>query len=219
MAFYTDPQGRVRPIRGGKGGTSAVAGVLVAAAVLGGGGVATLNGGTAASSAASAVTQQRTASSRAAARKGQFEVAWRRLGLKAGRRIAKKEPLGCVVHSFGQVRAFFARHPCRSLQRALLAFGDGHGNTIAVSIAWVRMPTATRAAQLRQLVDTYGTGNVSPIGGAILARQGIRFTGKYYASRRAGSLDVIAETAPARGTPDPAILLAAAHVAAELPPP
>ena len=64
---------------------------------------------------------------------------------------------------------------------------DADGGTTVVSIAWVRMGNASRAARLQQLVDTDGTGNISPIGSAVLEARGIRFTGKHYASRRTGS--------------------------------
>jgi hypothetical protein len=108
------------------------------------------------------------------------------------------------VHSYGQVREFFLRTPCRSLQRTLLAIGDTEGNTVVVSVAWVRMRTAVSAERLKRLADTYGTGNVSPIGREVLELRGVWFTGKHHVSRRTRSLVVIAEVTPGSGQPDPA---------------
>ncbi|HEX8759253.1 MAG TPA: hypothetical protein VF734_04585 [Pseudonocardiaceae bacterium] len=72
-----------------------------------------------------------------------------------------------------------------------MEIGDADGNTIVVSIAWVRMHNASRAIRLQQLVGTDGTGNVSPIAGQLLELRGIPFTDKHYASRRTGSLVVM----------------------------
>jgi hypothetical protein len=140
------------------------------------------------------------------------------MGLRGLTKEVKRE-LECAVHSYGQVREFFVSTPCRSLQRTLLAIGDAEGNTVVVSIAWVRMRTAVSVERLKRLADTYGTGNVSPIAHEVLGLRGVRFTGKHYASRRTGSLVVIAEATPGSGQPDPAVLDGAAQVAAEFPPP
>lgn len=160
--------------------------------------------------------QVRTTNGKDAARKGRYSEAWRRMGLKAVTREAKRE-LECAVHSYGQVRQFFLRTPCRSLQRTLLVIGDAKGNTVVVSIAWVRMPTAVSVERLKRLVDTHGVGNVYPLASETLELRGVRFTGQHYASRRTGSLVVIAETAPGSGQPDTEVLNGVAQVAAEFP--
>lgn len=201
-----------------KSGVVAAVGVFVAVMAVGGGG---LGGATSVGGADSAVEQSvqaRITSSKNAARKGQYDEAWRRMGLKAIRREVKQD-LECALHSFGQVQQFFLRTPCRSLQRMLLPLGDGHGNTIVLSIAWVRMFNASSAERLKQLADTYGTGNVSPIGREILEQRGIRFAGQHYASHRTGSLVVIAEATSGSGWPNAEMLDGAAHVAVEFPPP
>ncbi|WP_026361167.1 hypothetical protein [Amycolatopsis nigrescens] len=153
-----------------------------------------------------------------AARKGQRDTAWQRMGLKIIKKTAKQELL-CSSRSFGEVQQFFVRTPCRKLDRTLLAIGDGHGNTIAVSIAWVRMRSVGEATRLKELADTHGTGNISPLGTAALDLTGIHFTGYHYDSRRDGSLVVIAETAPAGGRPDDQALDDVADVADEFPAP
>lgn len=212
MPFYTDPQGRVRPIRGRKGGATAIAAVLAGAVVAGGG----LGGGAAVESGAG--IRPRTAHSKEAARRGRHDEAWRRMGLRQVRRSVRSAS-ECVAHSYGQVRRFFLRTPCRSLQRALLALDEGDGGRVAVSVAWVRMRDARGAARFRRLEDVHGTGDISPLGGELLGLGGIRFTARHYASRRAGPLVVVAEAEPAAGRPDARLLDAVAEVAAAFPPP
>ncbi|MEC3974103.1 hypothetical protein [Amycolatopsis sp. H20-H5] len=199
-------------------GVAAVATVGVVA-IAGGGGL-----GGAASTADSATSSgshgksSGKSSGKDAARKGQRDAAWQRMGLKVVKKALKRELL-CSTRSFGEVQRFFVRTPCRKLDRMVLAIGDGGGNTVVVSIAWVRMATADDAARLKRLTDTDGTGNVSPLGAAALGLAEIRFDGHHYDSRQDGSLVVIAEAAPAGGQPDNAALDDAADVADEFPPP
>ncbi|GAB3582765.1 hypothetical protein GCM10027445_56530 [Amycolatopsis endophytica] len=212
--FYRDPQGRIRPRHNKKGGAAALAAVAAGALVAGGTGLST-GGGAALESPPSA---QGKSAGKDAARKGQRQQAWSRMGLRQLRQTARAE-LTCTAHSYGQVREFFARHPCRKLDRVLLAIGDTRGNTVVVSIAWVRMPSAGSADDLKDLADTDGTGNVEPLAASALDLTGVEFTGEYYGSRRSGSLVVIAEAAPGGGHPGPATMDDAAEVAAEFPPP
>ncbi|UQS24218.1 hypothetical protein L1857_15980 [Amycolatopsis thermalba] len=211
--WWTDSQGKRRPGYKKKGG-AAIAAVALGAAVAGGAGLTT-GGGTAGGTATSAHGKP---AGKDAARKGQRDQAWTRLGLRQLKQVARAE-LTCGAHSYGQVRQFFRKHPCRKLDRLLLAIGDAHGNTVVVSIAWVRMPSAGTAADLKELADTDGTGNVEPLAAGALGLAGVEFTGQYYGSRRSGSLVVIAEAAPGGGHPDPATMDDAAEVAAEFPPP
>lgn len=220
MGGFFTRGGKVRPITPRKGGVGVAAVVLAGAVAFGGGGLgggAASVGGTVDAAVGQSI-KARSANAKSAARRGNTDEAWRRLGLKAGRKAVERA-LECVLHSYGQVQEFFVRSPCRSLERVLLAFGDGQGNTLVVSIAWVRMPSAGSAADLKQLADTDGTGNVSPIASEVLELHGVRFTGRHYSSRRARSLVVIAEAAPGGGMPDPDLLTVVAAVAAELPPP
>jgi len=211
--WWTDPQGRRRPGFRKKGGAALVA-VALGAALAGGAG---LTGGGGAGGG-SATSVRAGSASKDAARKGHRDEAWNRVSLRRLRQVARTE-LTCGAHSFGQVRQFLLRHPCRRLDRLLLAIADTRGNTVVVTIAWVRMPAARSAADLKALVDTDGTGNVAPLAATALGLAGVEFTGRYYGSRRSGSLVVIAEAAPGGGQPDPATMDAAAEVAAEFPPP
>jgi hypothetical protein len=157
-------------------------------------------------------------SSKEAARKGQREEAWKRMGLKAAKQFVKRE-LACTPYAFGQVQQFFLRTPCRSLDRMLLAIGDTKGNTVVVSVVWVRMPNEDNAGRLKQLIDIHGSGDVSPLAGAVLKLNGVHFAGDHYSSRRARSLVVIAETTSGGGRPSDAVLDDAADVAVEFPAP
>lgn len=130
------------------------------------------------------------------------------------KRAVERDPR-CAAHSFGQVRSFFLHVPCRSLRRAALVLGDGDG-AIVVALAWVRMPSAARAKRFKKLEDTYGTGDISPIPGEVLALGGMRFTGTHYSSRRSGPLTVIAQTEPLAGNLTADLLKAVAQVAAQL---
>lgn len=212
--YFTDPQGRIRPRHNRKGGKAVVAALAVGALAAGGTGLTT-GGGTAGGSATSAHGKS---AGKDAARKGQRGEAWNRIGLRQLRQTAHVAT-ACGSHSYGQVQQFFRKHPCRKLDRLLLAIGDTRGNTVVVSIAWVRMPTASTAAELKELADTDGTGNVEPLAAGALGLAGVEFTGQYYGSRRDGSLVVIAEAAPGGGRPAPAAMDDAAEVAAEFPPP
>ncbi|MGA6165110.1 hypothetical protein [Amycolatopsis magusensis] len=153
-----------------------------------------------------------------AARKGQHSNAFRQLKLKNIRKKVQRE-LHCARHSFGQVQQFFLSNPCRELDRMLLAAGDEQGNEIAVSIAWVRMPRVSGATEFQSLVDVDGTGNVSPLGSAVLGLAKIEFTGRYYDSRRDGALVVVAEATPIGGRPSEELLHDVADVADEFPAP
>ncbi|MEV4319778.1 hypothetical protein [Actinocrispum sp. NPDC049592] len=152
------------------------------------------------------------------AKQGKRDAAWRDMGLRRLRE-ASKRAADCVINSYGEVRTFFVRTPCRSLDRALVVLGDGRENEVVVAVSWVRMGTTEGARKLRELADTDGTGNVSPLAGALVRAAGVRFTGRYYDSRRDGKLVVIAETEPLRGKPDPEFMDGIAEIAVEFPPP
>jgi hypothetical protein len=105
-----------------------------------------------------------------------------------GLRTATKEirrDLECAVHSYSQVWEFFPRTPCRLLQWTLLAVGDVWAHRCGVGRLGADAQCGQRGA-VEALVDTSGSGNVSPIASEVLALRGVRFTGKYYASRRTG---------------------------------
>jgi hypothetical protein len=212
MAQKRDSKGR---FTSGNGVAAFItAGVVAAGAT----GVTAASGGAASVESTAGQSLKSKSSSKDAARKGRNDEAWKRLGLKSLKKITKQE-LACTPYSFGQVRQFFLRTPCRSLHRRLVAIGDTAGNTIVVSVVWVRMPKAESATRLKELIDVDGSGDVSPLAGSVLKLNGIHFAGDHYASRRDGALIVIAETTSGGGRPRSEVLDDAADVAVEFPAP
>lgn len=225
--FYTDEQGRVRPISGKGGGRTAgfVAAAAAAVVVASSGGV--IGGGAVGGSMASEMLDSpaavkeikgRVNSAKNEASKGNRDQAWERMRLRKAKREVRRE-IRCSARSFGEVRSFFLRSPCRSLRRALLVLDDGHGNSSLLSIAWVRMSVSRRAAELKKLDDRDGTGDIAAPADPLLKSRGVEFTGKHYQSRRKGSLFVRAEAVPLQGHSSSTVLDGVPEVAVELPPP
>ncbi|AXB43598.1 hypothetical protein [Amycolatopsis albispora] len=216
MGWWNQP--RDEKGRWTKSGTGLAAATVAGLMAFGGGAV---GGGTAsvgAGSGSGAVNSVSKSGGKQAAKKGQHGNAFRQLKMKNIRKNTQRG-LNCAKHSFGDVQQFFLRTPCRELDRMLFAVNDEQGNEIAVSIAWVRMGKAGDAAEFKSLVDIDGTGNVSPPAGAALGLTGVEFTGRYYDSRRDGTLVVVAEAAPAGGRPSEQLLHDTADVASEFPQP
>lgn len=189
-----------------------------------GGSVAITSGGAVSGGASTAEriatrnVSSRVSKGKESARTGKRDATWDRLGLKRLKEKAQ-QALVCAVESYGQVQQFFLRTPCRSLDQVLIALADGERDAFVVSVSWVRMRNADAARSLQDLADTDGTGNVSPLPSELIGVSRIRWTGRYYASRRVGALVVIAEVEPLRGAPDPLWLDGVAGIAAEFPPP
>ncbi|HVH24963.1 MAG TPA: hypothetical protein VNA11_21155 [Pseudonocardia sp.] len=93
----------------------------------------------------------------------------------------------CAAHSYGEVRDHFADHPCQSLERAWYELGDGQGDSAVMSVAWVEMPDAEDTADLQQLVDRPGTGNITELSKEDGPYQDVTYSGWYYRSGRDGS--------------------------------
>lgn len=153
-----------------------------------------------------------------AAKRGNERKAWERMGLKRVRNEVKRD-LQCPAQSYGEVQEYFLRHPCKKLQQRLFVLADPEGNVIAVSLMWVTMSSRTDASGLKTVEDTYGTGDVTPVGTQLLGFGDFRFTGKHYESRQKGSQLVITETEPVRGHPSDSVLDDVATIANLLPAP
>lgn len=211
-----DERGRwTNKAAGGVIGAALVAGLMAAA---GGGDTAASVGAALDAAQSQGAADAETAKSRQAAKQGNEAEAWQRMALKKLRKDVERD-LRCVVQSYGQVQQLFLSHPCDQLHQRLFALGDARGDAIVVSIMWVKMPSSGDATQLKDLEDTYGSGDVRPFGSELLDLGGVHFTGKHYASRQDGSLVVIAETEPVRGHPSDQLLKEIATVADVLPPP
>jgi len=194
--------------------TAAVVARLVSAA---GGATVTESIGTGLDAAAQQSAETRAANGKNSAARGNDAEAWQRMAMREIKKAIKRD-LRCTVQSYGQVRQFFMRTPCDSLNQALFALADGDGNVVALSVIWVKMPDASQTDRLKALEDTYGSGDFTPFGTDALELAGIRFTAQHYASRRDGKLLVVAETEPVRGHPSAALLNNVAIVGSVLPP-
>ncbi|MGZ3141595.1 hypothetical protein ACVDFE_06295 [Lentzea chajnantorensis] len=221
MTDWITKNGRRIPLNGGgkKGAGVVVAGALalsVAAGTgslsVGGAGSAELGSGT-----SSARLGPRKAEGQKAARKGDTGGAWQRLGMRQLNRTARQQA-ECVAASFGEVREFFTRNRCTSLDRVLFAVTDGAGNTAVVSVVWVGLASTGDARAFESVMARHGSGDVHPLGAALLGMADIRFTGLRYGSDRDGKRVTIAEAETATGRIDHDTLDALAEVAAHLPP-
>ncbi|MGM1059739.1 hypothetical protein [Saccharothrix sp. Mg75] len=200
------------------GGGAVLAAAVVGIAAAGVGGGATLSAGPQAGTSSPGLNA-RKAESRKSARDGDLDGALNRLGARLRRDPVRQPAAECLTHSFGQVRQFFATTPCRALDRAIFAADLDTGGVVVVSVAWVAFADRTATTRFERLVDVHGTGDVRPLGSTLLGLADIRFTAAHYWSERRGDTVAVAESEPAGGAVDPALLDALAEVAAHLPPP
>lgn len=68
----------------------------------------------------------------------------------------------CAGNSYGQIKTWFAEHPCTSLSRSLHITESG-GTRALVSVSVVTMPAPETAQQLKTITDTDDTGNVTDL--------------------------------------------------------
>ncbi|GAB3145936.1 hypothetical protein GCM10027258_37180 [Amycolatopsis stemonae] len=216
-------------------GTGVVVAAVVGLAVAGGAGGAGVFGGAAgtasdalAGNAAGDVADSlpgrslktRQAEARESAKRGNAREAWSRLKLKELKRAVRRlEREGdCVAAASGKVRDFLVRTPCTSLDRMLLAVGDGHGNAAVISVVRVGFRTKKQARDFEKVEAVQGDGDVRPLEiAALLGIAGVRMTGLHYRSRADGTGMVVAEADTAAGHLDRETLDALADVAAYLP--
>jgi hypothetical protein len=86
-----------------------------------------------------------------------------------------------------------------------------------VSVAWVGFRNRRDAGEFKKLIDVHGTGDITPLGTALLDLADIRFTGLHYQSRPDGTTVVIAEAETASGQVSGETLDAVADMASWLP--
>lgn len=178
------------------GGVIAAAGLAV---VLGVGGTTTLGG-----SAASGFTGTSSSSSRSGARSSTDDsrsavVRLSGRGVRATARLSDDGP-DCATNSYGQVREFFEEHPCTALHRSVVEVRDREGDVVLVPIASVEMPDEGQARDLKALLDSPGSGNITELSREQGRYRYVRYTGEAYASRRDGTVVTNAQAQPvARG--------------------
>lgn len=221
----------------GRGGVVAVAAAVVLASGAGGAvGIGALGGAgveAGAGSAAEALAgntagdvvdslpgrsiKTRRTSARDSAKSGKSDEALGKLKLKRLRHKAEHS-LECVASSTGNVRESLARTPCTSLDRMLMAVGDGHGNAAVVSVVRVGFRSKKQADAFEQVERVQGSGDVRPLEIAtVLGLTGVHITGHHYQSRPDKNAMIIAETDTATGHVDNATLDALADIATYLP--
>lgn len=159
----------------------------------------------------------RRASSVDSAQRGKSDEALGKLKLKRLQRKAEHS-LECVASSTGKVREFLARTPCTSLDRMLMAVGDGHGNAAVVSVVRVEFRSKKQAEAFENVERVQGSGDVRPLEIAtVLGLTGVHITGHHYQPRPDKNAMIIAETDTATGHVDNATLDALADIATYLP--
>ncbi|UKD52511.1 hypothetical protein L3Q65_32015 [Amycolatopsis sp. FU40] len=230
----TRPDGTKYPITPKKGGGAKVfvAGVAIVAAV--GGGTATGLGGAASvgSGAAEALPgnlagdvadslpgrslKARKAEAEKSAKRGRKKETFSRFKLKQLKEAMEREG-DCLLNSTGRVREYLARHRCTSLHRNLFAVGDGHGNAAVLSIARVGFPKKSDAEGCEKVEEVQGSGDIKPLGAALLGLDGVKFSGHHFQSRVDGRAMVVAETETVAGKVDPGTLDALADVSVWFP--
>lgn len=206
----------------GKGiAVAAATGMIVAVGGFSGGALSgAAPGATGGSTASVRTVRAGKAEAKRTARTRDADHAWRRIGMRRLKQTKNRPSLGCVKASFGEVQEFLIRRPCTSLDRMLFAIADRRGDTVLVSVSWVKFRTADRRNDFKRLIDVYGTGDFKPLGASLLRLAEVRFTGRYYHSiAGSGGRLTVAETEAVKGTVHPEVLDTVAQVAAELPGP
>lgn len=227
---------RVRVRRKGNGTGAVVAATIGLAVAAGGAGVTGAFGGAAGGAGVDVLAgntagdvvdslpgrslKTRRTEARESAKRGKAKEAWSRLKFKELKRVVRRlEREGdCVAAASGKVREFLIKTPCASLDRMLLAVGDGHGNAAAISVVRVGFRSKKQAQAFEKVEAVQGSGDVRPLEiAAVLGIAGVRMTGLHYQSRADGTGMVVAEADTATGHVDRATLDALADVAAYLP--
>lgn len=222
VEFGTRKDGTVYPIRR-RGRTTVVAAALAVGMAATGGTLGVSGSIGSAGSVAGEVALNgrlvaKVKSGRTHAAKGRHRQAWRELDLRqVGKRA--RQAVNCAVLSYGDVREFFLRKPCRAVDRLQLGLQGGNGQGVAVAIAWVEMPSSGTARELRRLVDTHGTGNVIAKTAAALGEPNVRYAGQHYHSDLRGRTVAIAEAEKLDGAVSDGELEAVARIAAAFPAP
>jgi hypothetical protein len=193
-----------------------LAGLVALSAVGYGGAVGLSTGGSAGGGGPGLSVEERKGEGADRARRGDAEGAWLRMGLH-GLEYSEKQQAECVGASFGGVQEFLRRTPCTSMDRVLFTVGDDAGNSAVVAVAWVGFSSRGDAREFHDLVNAPGSGDVTPLGGALIGLGDIAFSGDNFGSERHRATVTVAEAEIATGYVTPELLDAVAEVAAQLP--
>lgn len=117
---------------------------------------------------------------------------------------ASDDQTDCAAHSYGEVKAFFAKNRCSSVHRTLATTNQG-GRTVVVASNVVTFDTAAQARKYLALVNSDGTGNISD-----LLREGTSYPGApsklpaaAFASAQQGTRVLVSEAGYVQGTSNP----------------
>ena len=106
---------------------------------------------------------------------------WRDAGLRVVDRATRADG-ECASHSFGQVQELLKAVPCVALDRMLLTVTDDKGGTAVVFLAWVEFDDRDEAREFKRLEDIHGTGDITPLSGALVQVKDVPFTALNYDS-------------------------------------
>ncbi|SFO38361.1 hypothetical protein [Amycolatopsis rubida] len=99
-----------------------------------------------------------------------------------------------------------------STGRNLFAVGDGHGNAAVISVARAGFPKKSEAEGGEKVEEVQGSGDIKPLGAALLGLDGAHFSGHHFQSCVDGRATVVAETETVAGQLDSGTLDALADV-------
>ncbi|MFD1147200.1 hypothetical protein [Saccharothrix hoggarensis] len=124
---------------------------------------------------------------------------WEGTGLRVVDRATRADG-ECAPHSFGQVQELLKAAPCVALDRMLFTLAHDSGGTIVVSVAWVEFDDRDQAREFKRVEDIHGTGDITPLPGALLRMDDVPFTALNYDSDVLdGVTVVVAETEAVSG--------------------
>jgi hypothetical protein len=121
---------------------------------------------------------------------GDPDEMWRDTGLRVVDRAARADD-ECVSHSFGQVRELLTATPCVALDRVLFTVTDDEGGTAVVLVAWIEFRDRDEAREFKRVEDIHGTGDITPLAGALLQVEDVPFTALNYDSDVLDGLTVV----------------------------
>ncbi|MEU6132645.1 hypothetical protein ABZ805_26000 [Saccharopolyspora sp. NPDC047091] len=130
------------------------------------------------------------------------EVAAQQVDGVAFTRTSAERGGDCTEAAFGDVRAWFQRHPCEGLSRQVFD-GETAGRSAVVSVAVVDLGSATSARNLRELLNTPGSGGIADAGAEPGAPSSPEFADAAAAVQQTGGRLRVVQAAWAEGGSDP----------------
>ncbi|WP_145737109.1 hypothetical protein [Saccharopolyspora dendranthemae] len=124
---------------------------------------------------------------------------WRSRGYQV--EVKERSQFGdCDGTAYGNVKRFFAAHPCRTLHRFFADLRKPRNGSVVVAVSTVDMPSVDSAKEYKKLVDKHGTGNVLELPKEFRKYRGVEFTGHRYDSWREDNLVTNIQVEPVAGS-------------------